>query len=99
MRKNSIASFVPDGRRYSPCFLPRYKNKDKRQNPQKKNQPGLEQIRLNEALADKYNSEGSFPLTLLVDAKGKVLKKWDGFPNLSPGVFVDQIDDIVNEIK
>jgi thioredoxin-related protein len=61
---------------------------------QKKNQPGKEQIKLNEALADKYNPEGSFPLTLLVDANGTVLKKWDGFPNQSPQLFVDQIDDL-----
>jgi len=59
---------------------------------QKKNQLSKEQVKLNEALADKYNPEGSFPLTLLVDAQGKVLKKWDGFPNVSPEKFVEQIN-------
>jgi thiamine biosynthesis lipoprotein len=48
---------------------------------QKKNQLDAGQIKRNEALADKYNPDGKFPFTLLVDKNGKVLKKWDGFPN------------------
>lgn|ERR1017187_359555 len=48
----------------------------------------------NEALADIYNKEGLFPLTLLLDAKGNVLKKWIGFPKESPTQFVDQIKAI-----
>src|SRR6201998_3499343 len=48
---------------------------------QKKNQLSKDQTKLNEALADKYNAEGKFPFTLLVDETGKVLKTWDGFPN------------------
>lgn len=62
---------------------------------QKKNQLSKEQVKLNEALADKYNSEGKFPYTLLVDETGKVLFSWDGFPNESPEQFVDQVDNIV----
>jgi thioredoxin-related protein len=58
---------------------------------QKKNQPSKEQIKLNEALADKYNAEGKFPYTLLVDANGKILKKWDGFPDESPEDFTEDI--------
>jgi thioredoxin-related protein len=58
---------------------------------QKKNQLSREQIKLNEALADKYNAEGKFPYTLLMDENGKVLKVWDGFPGVSPDVFVAQI--------
>jgi thiol-disulfide isomerase/thioredoxin len=34
---------------------------------QKKNQLSKEQVKLNEALADKYNPEGKFPFTLVVD--------------------------------
>src|ERR1700761_6911238 len=59
---------------------------------QKKNQPSKEQIKLNEALADKYNTEGKFPYTLLIDETGKVLQRWDGFPNKTPQEFVDQIN-------
>ncbi len=66
---------------------------------QKKNQLSKEQAKLNDALADKYNSEGKFPYTLLVDENGKVLFEWDGFPNESPDQFVSQIDDIVQARK
>src|SRR5580698_3670282 len=48
---------------------------------QKKNQPAKDQIKRNEALADKYNADGKFPYTLLVNENGKILKAWDGFPN------------------
>jgi thioredoxin-related protein len=58
---------------------------------QKKNQLGKEQVKLNEALADKYNPDGKFPYTILVDENGKVLKDWDGFPDESPAQFVAQI--------
>src|ERR1035437_4636225 len=58
---------------------------------QKKNQLSKEQTQRNEALADKYNPEGKFPYTLLVDEHGKVLKDWDGFPDESPETFVEQI--------
>ena len=60
---------------------------------QKKNQLSPEQVKLNEALADKYNPEGKFPYTLLVDQSGKVLFSWDGFPNEKPEQFIGQIED------
>lgn len=62
----------------------------------KKNKLDKAQVKLNEALADKYNAEGKFPYTLLLDADGKVLKKWDGFPNEKPEEFVASIKIIVN---
>jgi len=65
---------------------------------QKKNQLSKEQVKLNEALADKYNSEGKFPYTLLVDETGKVLHRWDGFPNETAQDFVDQIN-VVNSSR
>jgi len=46
----------------------------------KKNRLNEKQTALNEALADKYNKTGIFPLTLLLDANGKVLQKWEGVP-------------------
>jgi len=61
---------------------------------QKKNQLSKEQTKLNENLADKYNPDGKFPYTILVDEHGKVLKDWDGFPNESPEKFVAQIASI-----
>lgn len=59
---------------------------------QKKNQLSKEQTKRNESLADKYNPNGKFPYTLLVDENGKILKEWDGFPDESPEQFVKQIN-------
>jgi thioredoxin-related protein len=58
---------------------------------QKKNQLNKDQVKRNEALADKYNAEGKFPFTLLLDENGKVLKSWDGYPNVTTVQFVSQI--------
>jgi len=63
---------------------------------QKKNQLNKDQVKLNEALADKYNAEGKFPFTLLVDEYGKVLKQWDGYPGESPEKFIEQINQFAN---
>jgi len=57
-----------------------------------KNQLPAKQQAINDALADKYNSQGSFPLTVLLDAQGKVLKAWDGFPKGS-------VDDFIFDVK
>src|ERR1700712_3082013 len=64
---------------------------------QKKNQLSKEQVKLNEALADKYNPDGKFPYTLLVDENGKVLKSWDGFPDETAEQFVTQVNAQVNK--
>lgn len=61
---------------------------------QKKNQLSAAQVKLNEALADKYNADGKFPYTLLVDENGKVLKTWDGFPNATPDQFVSEVSSV-----
>jgi thioredoxin-related protein len=63
---------------------------------QKKNQLSKEQTARNEALADKYNPQGKFPYTLLVDEHGRILKEWDGFPNESPEKFVEQITQVAH---
>ncbi|HLX66163.1 MAG TPA: thioredoxin family protein [Puia sp.] len=53
----------------------------------KKNQPSPQQQALNDAMADKYNSQGKFPFTLLLNSDGKILKTWEGFPNEKPTEF------------
>ncbi|MDP9076816.1 MAG: thioredoxin family protein [Bacteroidota bacterium] len=63
---------------------------------QKKNLLSKEQTKLNEQLADKYNPDGKFPYTLLIDENGKVLKDWDGFPNESPEKFVQEITEFTH---
>jgi thioredoxin-related protein len=45
----------------------------------------------NDALADKYNPQGKFPYTLLIDANGKVLHTWDGLPKEDAAAFTQQI--------
>ena len=59
---------------------------------QKKNQLPKEQLKYNEALAEKYNPSGKFPLTLLLSPDGKVLRTWDGYPkDLSSGKMIQII--------
>ncbi|KIC90771.1 thioredoxin family protein [Flavihumibacter solisilvae] len=57
----------------------------------KKHQLSKEQKAHNEALADQYNPSGKFPFTLLLDAEGKVIRSWDGFPSMSPAGFSMEI--------
>jgi thioredoxin-related protein len=62
----------------------------------KKNQLSKEQTKLNEALADKYDPEGKFPFTILLDETGKVLKQWEGYPDESPEKFINEIISFVH---
>ena len=58
---------------------------------QKKNQLPLDLVAHNEKLADKYNPDGKFPLTLLLDADGKVVKQWDGYAFASQDKFITDL--------
>jgi thioredoxin-related protein len=63
----------------------------------KKNQLSKEQTAKNDALAEKYNPEGKFPLTVLVSADGKVLKEWEGLPKKTSDEFVDEIKSVLDD--
>ncbi len=66
----------------------------------KRNQLDKKQTAINEGLADKYNQEGKFPLTVLIDAKGTVLKEWDGYPaGITPTLFIQEVEKIVSHRK
>jgi thioredoxin-related protein len=65
----------------------------------KKNKLSKDQQKKNDKLAEEYNPKGIFPFTLLLDANGKVIKTWEGLPNLSGEQFASQINDIVNARK
>jgi thioredoxin-related protein len=66
----------------------------------KKNQPTAEQQKINDAIADRYNPLGKFPLTLLLNDKGAVLGTWEGLPNESPEAFIEDIhNDIYTSAK
>ncbi len=61
---------------------------------QKKHQLSKEQQQKNEALAERFNKKGIFPLTLLITEDGKVLKQWEGFPTGSSSVFINDMKSI-----
>ena len=61
----------------------------------KKNQLSGEQIKHNEALAEKYNPLGKFPYTLLLDANGSVIKEWDGYVFSSQDKFIAELDNVI----
>ncbi len=63
----------------------------------KKNQLSKDQQKQNDALADKYNPQGSFPYTLLLDSDGNKLKIWDGYYKDGAENFVDEIKAV--EVK
>lgn len=65
----------------------------------KKNKLSAELTKRNESLADRFNAHGTFPLTLLLDARGKVLKTWEGFPDKPADKFVDEIKSLANDSK
>lgn len=59
----------------------------------KKNLLSPDQTAYNEKLAEKYNSKGKFPLTVLLSADGKVLKEWEGYTkDMSPDYLKKQIE-------
>lgn len=57
----------------------------------KKNQLSKDQQRLNDELADKYNQQGDFPLTVLINQEGQVIKAWTGYPA--------NVDDFINDLR
>lgn len=66
----------------------------------KKNQLDKKQTMLNESLAEKYNPEGKFPLTVLLNADGKKLKEWEGYPNnLTIASLINDIEQLSNARK
>lgn len=60
----------------------------------KKNQLSADQVKRNEALAEKYNKQGQFPYTLLLDANGKVIKTWSGKPEITVEQWTQEIKNI-----
>lgn len=62
----------------------------------KKNQLSKELQKSNEVLADQYNPEGIFPLTVLLNAEGKMIKNWEGFPQGTPENFLSQLKSAMN---
>lgn len=56
-----------------------------------KNKLAKEVEKENDGLADKYNNKGQFPLILLLDENGVVLKKWEEYPKESIAEFIEKL--------
>jgi len=61
----------------------------------KKNQLTKDQQKSNDVLAEKYNAEGSFPCTILLDSNGKVIYTWKGFYNKGAESFTYEVKQLV----
>ena len=65
----------------------------------KKNAGASEDVKRNEALAEMYNPNGVFPLTLLLTADGKVVKTWEGKPKVSVEQWIEEIQTVCTAHK
>ena len=62
----------------------------------KKNQLSKEQQKKNDQLADRYDPQGHFPYTVLMDEEGKVIRSWEGYPNMKAEEFTTEIKAAMN---
>ena len=62
----------------------------------KQNQLPEAQAQQNKQLAERYNSEGVFPLVVVVNELGKVLGKMS-YQNVSPEAYIEILDNIVKK--
>jgi thiol-disulfide isomerase/thioredoxin len=65
----------------------------------KKNKPARDIQKQNESLADKYNKDGKFPYTLLLDENGKVVKSWEGLPEEKAVAYAAEIRKLITAKK
>jgi len=65
----------------------------------KKHELPKDQQKKNDQLADKYNKNGIFPLTVLLSADGEVLKEWQGLPPVSAEEFTKQVKEVIDARK
>lgn len=65
----------------------------------KKHQLPPDLVRHNKALAATYNPEGVFPLTVLLDEQGKVVKRWEGYPGVPADRFISELNNLVHAVR
>lgn len=65
----------------------------------KKNQLSKQQQEQNEKLADKYNSSGSFPLTVLLTSDGEFIRSWEGYPKDGVASFIEELNAAINGVS
>jgi len=66
---------------------------------QRKNQLDKQLQKNNDKLAEKYNTTGVFPLTVLLKADGTVIKKWEGYPEEGKNKFISEIKSAANAVN
>ena len=64
---------------------------------QKKNQLPAQQQQINAQLADQYNKNGIFPLTILLSSEGKIIKTWESKPKENVSQFIQVIKTFVDK--
>lgn len=52
------------------------------------------QVKKNEAIAEKYNKDGAFPLCILLNSEGKVVGEIKSYTNESPEKYIQMIKDL-----
>jgi thioredoxin-related protein len=65
----------------------------------KKHELSKDQQEKNDKLASRYDTDGVFPLTVLLTPGGKILKEWKGFPSVSAEEFTNQVKAVVDANK
>lgn len=60
----------------------------------KNNQLSVEQQKINNLLAEKYNPEGYFPLVLVLDKNATILGK-TGYKKLTPLAYIDHLNSFI----
>ena len=50
----------------------------------------------NQKLLEKYNPSGKFPFTIIMDKNGKILKSFEGFPNITENDFIKEIRNAIS---
>ena len=60
----------------------------------RKNKLSKEQTKQNDALAEKYNTNGVFPLVVVLDSKGKVLGK-TSYKKTTPKAYLDILNGFI----
>ena len=53
----------------------------------------------NESIADQFNPEGEFPMTLLLDRNGEVIEKWIGIIKFEDREFIKKIKSVIQKGK
>ncbi len=67
----------------------------------KRNQLSTDQQKINDEMADKYNPKGEFPLTLILNSEGRILRSWEGLPDQTAELFTEEVRNVIytNEVN